>query len=58
VLQVHDELVLEVDESRLPEIATLVRDTMQDAQKLDVPVIADLRTGMNWEDMHDYEPPA
>ncbi len=58
VLQVHDELVLEVDETRVPEIATLVRDTMQDAEQLDVPVIADLRTGANWEDMQPYDPPA
>jgi DNA polymerase-1 len=56
VLQVHDELVLEVDETRLDEIATLLRDTMRDAERLDVPVIVDLRTGMNWEDMQPYEP--
>ena len=58
VLQVHDELVLEVDQTSLPDIARLVRDTMQDAQELDVPVIADLRTGMNWQDMEGYDPDA
>ncbi|HEV2128479.1 MAG TPA: DNA polymerase I, partial [Thermomicrobiales bacterium] len=56
VLQVHDELVLEIDETRLHDIAVLVRDTMQNAQQLEVPVIADLRAGMNWEDMHGHEP--
>ncbi len=56
VLQVHDELVLEVDERRLDEIASLLHDTMRDAEQLDVPVIVDLRTGMNWEDMQAYEP--
>lgn len=58
ILQVHDELVLEVDRSCLPEIARLVRGRMQDAQELDVPVIADLRIGMNWQDMEDYDPDA
>lgn len=58
VLQVHDELVLEVNEERLAEIAPIVRDTMQNAEKLDVPVVADLRIGVNWEDMQPYEPPA
>jgi DNA polymerase-1 len=58
LLQVHDELVLEVDKSSLPEIATVVRDTMQDAFTLDVPVIADMRIGLNWEDMESYEPEA
>jgi DNA polymerase-1 len=56
LLQVHDELVLEVDESRLPEIASVVRETMQDAFTLDVPVIADMRVGQNWEDMESYDP--
>ena len=56
VLQVHDELVLEVDERRLDEVATLLRNTMRDAEQLDVPVIVDLRVGMNWEDMKAYEP--
>lgn len=54
LLQVHDELVLEVDETRLDDIATLVKSTMEDAFELDVPVIADLRTGANWEDMAEY----
>jgi DNA polymerase-1 len=58
LLQVHDELVLEVDKSSLPKIATVVRDTMQDAFTLDVPVIADMRIGLNWEDMESYEPEA
>ena len=56
VLQVHDELVLEVDERQLDEVATLLRNTMRDAEQLDVPVIVDLRVGMNWEDMKAYEP--
>jgi len=56
LLQVHDELVLEVDESRLREVATVVRTTMENAFTLDVPVLADLRIGLNWEDMEPYEP--
>ena len=56
LLQVHDELVLEVDESRLPEVARVVRTTMENAFELDVPVIADMRIGMNWEDMESYDP--
>lgn len=55
LLQVHDELVLEIDESRLEDIAPVVRETMEDAFTLDVPVLADLRVGQNWEDMRSYE---
>jgi DNA polymerase-1 len=56
LLQVHDELVLEVDERSAGDIATVLHDTMRDAGQLDVPVIVDLRTGMNWEDMQPFEP--
>ena len=54
LLQVHDELVLEVDETRLKEIAELLQSTMVGAFELDVPVVVDMRTGLNWEDMSPY----
>lgn len=56
LLQVHDELVLELDETRLSDIAKLLRSTMKDAFKLDVPVEVDMRIGQNWEEMSEYEP--
>lgn len=55
ILQVHDELVLEVDKNQLLEIATLVKHRMEEAESLDVPVIAELRTGPNWHDMSPLE---
>jgi len=54
VLQVHDELVLEIDETALEEIGRTVKRTMEDAFSLDVPVIAELRRGANWEDMAEF----
>ncbi len=56
LLQVHDELVLEVNESRLSDIARLLQSTMENAFKLVVPIIVEMRTGLNWEDMSPYEP--
>ncbi|HWV25513.1 MAG TPA: DNA polymerase I [Thermomicrobiales bacterium] len=55
VLQVHDELVLEADESRIGDVAKLVKSTMENAFTLDVPVIAEVRAGQNWEDMQPVE---
>ncbi len=55
ILQVHDELVLELDQTALPDTARLVRDTMENAFVLDVPTIVETRTGQNWEDMQPYE---
>lgn len=55
VLQVHDELVLEIDESRIDDVARTVKRTMEDAFRLDVPVIAEVRSGANWEDMAPFD---
>jgi DNA polymerase-1 len=55
ILQVHDELVLELDATALDATARLVRDTMENAFVLDVPTIVETRTGQNWEDMQPYE---
>jgi DNA polymerase I len=52
VLQVHDELVFDVDRSRVEELAELVRDEMGNAYPLDVPLVVDIRTGDNWDDMN------
>lgn len=57
LLQVHDELVLEVDETQLVEVAAVVKSTMEGACTLDVPVIADVRSGPNWEDMTPFTLP-
>lgn len=54
LLQVHDELVLELDEKSLPVVAALAKSTMENAFHLDVPVIADMRVGSNWEEMEAY----
>jgi DNA polymerase-1 len=51
LLQVHDELVLEVDRSDLEETAALVRSTMENAVTLKVPVAVEVGYGDNWEEM-------
>jgi DNA polymerase-1 len=58
VLQVHDELVFEVDRSRVDDLAELVRDEMGNAYPLDVPLVVDIRTGDNWDDMTPLPQPA
>ncbi len=48
LLQVHDELVLEVKRSEREIITKIVRDTMEHAVKLKVPLVVDTGIGENW----------
>ncbi|MDP9321834.1 MAG: DNA polymerase I [Chloroflexota bacterium] len=58
VLQVHDELVFEVDRARADELAELVREEMVNAYPLDVPLVVDVRAGDNWDEMSPLPQPA
>jgi len=51
LLQIHDELVLEVPEEDVKDVTEIVRETMQNAVKLSVPIIVDLEVGKNWGEM-------
>ena len=48
LLQVHDELVLEVPVNEVTETASLVRQVMEEAYKLDIPLLTEARSGVNW----------
>ena len=48
LLQVHDEIVLEVPKSELAAIKKLVKQTMEEAIRLSVPLIADENEGVTW----------
>ena len=48
ILQVHDELLFRVPEDELQRTAAVVRETMEQAMPLDVPVRVDLEWGRDW----------
>jgi DNA polymerase-1 len=48
ILQVHDELVFDVPEEELEALTALVREEMEGALRLAVPVVADVGIGDNW----------
>jgi DNA polymerase-1 len=54
LLQVHDELLLQVSPESLPDIAKIVKKEMENAMLLEVPLIVDCKTGVNWCDMKRY----
>ena len=52
LLQVHDELVLEVPEAQAQDTAALVKDVMESAAHLRVPLVVDTGFGDNWDEAH------
>ena len=50
ILTVHDELLFEVPKARAAEVAEIVRDGMQSAVVLKVPITVDIGIGENWKD--------
>jgi DNA polymerase I len=51
LLQVHDDLLFDVPKAELAEVAPAVKRLMESAVPLDVPVVADLKKGVNWAEM-------
>ncbi|MFT7485590.1 MAG: DNA polymerase-1, partial [Candidatus Paceibacteria bacterium] len=52
LLQVHDELVLDVPESEIPEAKEMLKDCMENAAELIVPLKVDFGWGDNWLEAH------
>lgn len=48
LLQIHDELIFEVPEEEKEEMLTLVRDIMESAMILSVPLVVNILIGKNW----------
>ncbi len=51
LLQVHDELLLEVPRDEVARLVPALRETMEGAIALDVPLTVDVKTGDDWESM-------
>ena len=52
LLQVHDELVFEVDESIADELASKLADVMQSVLQISVPLLVEVGKGRNWDEAH------
>ena len=52
LLQVHDELVFEVDESIADELAPKLAEVMQSVLQISVPLIVEVGKGKNWDEAH------
>ena len=52
IMQVHDELVLEVPDDELDDITKGLKQRMESAAELDVPLTVDIGSGQSWDEAH------
>ncbi len=52
ILQVHDELVFEVDDREIEKMKNLVKEEMEGVLILSVPIKVDMGVGKNWDEAH------
>lgn len=51
LLQVHDDLLFEVAESKAEKLAKMIKEKMENAVNLGVPLVVDVKAGKNWGEM-------
>ena len=52
IMQVHDELIFEAPKSEAKETLKTMKEMMESATQLDIPLIADAQIGANWNEAH------
>ena len=52
ILQVHDELIFEVPVAKLDSVRAKIKEVMEAAVQLDVPLLVDAGVGDNWHEAH------
>ncbi len=52
LLQVHDELVFEAPEADVKKVSAFIKNAMEEAVSLNVPVVAEVHSGKNWQEAH------
>lgn len=55
ILQLHDELLYEVNSSDLRQVARIVKESMEHAFELRVPLPVKVRTGTAWGNLEEYQ---
>ena len=53
VLQIHDELIISTEKEDLGAVKKLLTENMEEAVKLSVRLICDVKSGSSWYDLKD-----
>ena len=48
VMQVHDEIIVEVKDEEVEKCKTIIREEMENVQRLSVPLTVEITSGKNW----------
>ncbi|HEV8021294.1 MAG TPA: DNA polymerase I [Candidatus Lustribacter sp.] len=56
ILQIHDELIFDVERAVLPAVAAAIKHEMEHALELSVPLEATLKSGTNWYEVESFDP--
>ena len=48
ILQIHDELLVETDQAEIEQVETILKEEMDGAAKLSVPLEVDMKVGNSW----------
>ena len=56
ILQIHDELIFEVERAVFPAVAAAIKHEMEHALELSVPLEATLKSGTNWYEVESFDP--
>jgi len=54
LLQIHDELLYELDSKRISLLKKLIIDKMESSLILEIPLIVNIKTGLNWLELKEY----
>ena len=52
IMQVHDELIFEVEKSQVEAVSLMIKTCMESAIKLSVPLLVAIGVGNNWDEAH------
>ena len=52
LLQIHDELIFEVDKNYINQAKEMIKTAMENIASFKIPLIVDVGTGSNWSDAH------
>jgi len=51
ILTIHDELIFDFPPEQQEQLSQLVREVMEDAMTLSVPILVDIKVGSNWAEL-------